>query len=204
MPAYAGTPVSVETPGAMSKCTLDRLRAAASVCSAPSSSGSPENRRTTDWPAFAASATTLARASVAQRQPVGVEGGTDVGLGPGEPAREVDDVDVGDDHVGLAQQRGRAERQQVGVARTGRDERDGAEGLLAGAGRAGAHCASNHGTRRPGAPAARRSSASSRPTPSASPAEPVTDVRTWERPSLLTTAPVRCTSTSSPTPVTVA
>ena len=157
MPAYAGMPVSVETPGATSKGSLALASAAASVCSAPSISGSPENRRTTAWPALAASPTILARAACESGRPSS-SSAADLGVGDRRTPRQVDDVDVGDDDVGLAQQRGGAQRQQVGVAGADRDERDGAEGFLLGGLVRRSWCASPHGTR-PGAPAARRSAA---------------------------------------------
>ncbi len=71
-------PVRVETPGAMSNGTFVRASAAASVCSAPSSSGSPENSRTTAWPALRGVADDLRARGVAERQAVVVDGRLDL------------------------------------------------------------------------------------------------------------------------------
>ncbi len=68
---------------------------------------------------------------MAERQAVGVDGRLDLGVRAGERARQRHDVDVGDDEVGLAQQGGRAQGQQVGVTGADRDERDGTDGPLA-------------------------------------------------------------------------
>ena len=104
------------TPGTISNLTPAWAHAAASAA-APFSSGSPPNSRTASWPSCAA-----CTSSPGRRRRVGGLGqaGLRAHVAPGDGGQ----VRGRDDQAGLAEQLGRAHRQQPLVARAGADQGD--------------------------------------------------------------------------------